>query len=57
MISEGRRAPDLGMPTQAGNNLLYNLTRKAKSEKDLECLFKLLMTRSSNLDLDKSDGT
>ena len=35
MISEGRRAPDLGMPTQAGNNLLYNLTRKAKSEKEL----------------------
>ena len=35
MISEGRRAPDLGMPTQAGNNLLYALTRKAKSEREL----------------------
>ena len=35
MISEGRRAPDLGMPTQAGNNLLYDLVRKAKSEREL----------------------
>lgn len=35
MINEGRRAPDLGMPSQAGNNLLYNLTRKAKTEKEL----------------------
>ena len=35
MIDEGRRAPDLGMPSQAGNNLLYNLTRKAKTEKEL----------------------
>ena len=35
MINEGRRAPDLGMPTQAGNNLLYKLTRQAKSEKEL----------------------
>ena len=35
MIDEGRRAPDLGMPTQAGNNLLYKLTRQAKTEKEL----------------------
>jgi len=35
MISEGRRAPDLGMPTQAGNNLLWDITRKAKSEREL----------------------
>ena len=35
MIREGRRAPDLGMPTQAGNNLLYDLVRKAKSEREL----------------------
>ena len=35
MISEGRKAPDLGMPSQAGNNLLYALTRKAKSEREL----------------------
>ena len=35
MISEGRRAPDLGMPSQAGNNLLYDLVRKAKSEREL----------------------
>ena len=35
MISEGRKAPDLGMPSQAGNNLLWALTRKAKSEREL----------------------
>ena len=35
MITEGRRAPDMGMPTQAGNNLLYGLVQKAKSEKEL----------------------
>ena len=35
MISEGRKAPDLGMPSQAGNNLLWNLTRKAKTEREL----------------------
>ena len=35
MIDEGRRAPDLGMPSQAGNNLLYALVQKAKTEKDL----------------------
>jgi len=35
MITEGRRAPDMGMPTQAGNNLLYGLVQKAKSEREL----------------------
>jgi len=35
MITEGRRAPDLGMPNQAGNNLLYSLVQKAKTEKEL----------------------
>ena len=35
MIKEGRRAPDLGMPTQAGNNLLWNITRKAKNKREL----------------------
>ena len=35
MISEGRRAPDLGMPSQAGNNLLFALVSKAKTEKEL----------------------
>ena len=35
MINEGRRAPDLGMPTQAGNNLLWNITRKAKNKREL----------------------
>ena len=35
MISEGRKAPDLGMPTQAGNNLLWDITRKAKTKREL----------------------
>ena len=35
MISEGRKAPDLGMPSQAGNNLLWNLTRTAKTKREL----------------------
>ena len=35
MIHEGRRAPDLGMPNQAGNNLLFALVKKAKSERQL----------------------
>jgi hypothetical protein len=35
MISEGRKAPDLGMPSQAGNNLLWGLTRKAKNKREL----------------------
>ena len=34
-IIEGRRAPDLGMPTQAGNNLLYALVQKAKTKREL----------------------
>ena len=35
MISEGRKAPDMGMPTQAGNNLLHALVMKAKTERQL----------------------
>ena len=35
MLSEGKPAPDLGMPTQAGNNALFKLLKKAKSEKEL----------------------
>ena len=35
MINEGRKAPDLGMPSQAGNNLLYALVQKAKTENEL----------------------
>ena len=35
MIDEGRKAPDLGMPSQAGNNLLWGLTRKAKTKREL----------------------
>ena len=38
MINEGRRAPDLGMPSQARNNLLWDLTRKAKSKRELLCM-------------------
>ena len=35
MINEGRKAPDMGMPSQAGNNLLYALVLKAKTEREL----------------------
>jgi hypothetical protein len=35
MINEGRKAPDLGMPSQAGNNILWDLTRKAKTKREL----------------------
>jgi len=35
MLTEGRKAPDMGMPTQAGNNLLHALVLKAKSEREL----------------------
>ena len=46
MISEGRRAPDLGMPTQAGNNLLWGLTRKAKTKRELLSMIDKLAQRS-----------
>ena len=36
MITEGRKAPDMGMPSQAGNNLLHALVLKAKSERELK---------------------
>ncbi|MDB4403015.1 hypothetical protein N9159_00080 [bacterium] len=35
MLNEGRKAPDMGMPSQAGNNLLYALVLKAKTEREL----------------------
>ena len=35
MLREGKPAPDLGMPTQAGNNALFSIVKKAKSEKEL----------------------
>ena len=35
MIDEGRKAPDIGMPSQAGNNLLWAIIRKAKNEREL----------------------
>ena len=46
MISEGRRAPDLGMPTQAGNNILWGLTRKAKTKRELLSMIDKLAQRS-----------
>ena len=46
MISEGRRPPDLGMPTQAGNNLLWGLTRKAKTKRELLSMIDKLAQRS-----------
>ena len=36
MFDEGRKAPDMGMPNQAGNNLLYALVQKAKTKRELE---------------------
>ena len=36
MITEGRKAPDMGMPSQSGNNLLHALVLKAKSERELK---------------------
>ena len=50
MISEGRRAPDLGMPTQAGNNLLWGLTRKAKTKRELLSMIDKLAQRSKYKD-------
>jgi hypothetical protein len=35
MIDEGRKAPDMGMPSQAGNNLLHALVLKANTEREL----------------------
>ena len=46
MISEGRKAPDLGMPSQAGNTLLWNLTRKAKNKRELLSMIDKLAQRS-----------
>ena len=46
MISEGRKAPDLGMPSQAGNNLLWNLTRTAKTKRELLSMIDKLAQRS-----------
>ena len=45
MIREGRRAPDLGMPNQAGNNLLYDLVKKAKTKKQLLSMIDKLALR------------
>lgn len=50
MISEGRRAPDLGMPTQAGNNILWGLTRKAKTKRELLSMIDKLAQRSKYKD-------
>jgi hypothetical protein len=50
MISEGRKAPDLGMPSQAGNNLLWGLTRKAKTKRELLSMIDKLALRSKYKD-------
>jgi hypothetical protein len=55
MISEGRRAPDLGMPTQAGNNLLYALTRKAKTKRQLLSMIDKLARRMGGKYKDAKD--
>ena len=55
MISEGRRAPDLGMPTQAGNNLLYDLVKKAKSERELLSMIDKLALKMSGKYKDAKD--
>ena len=49
MINEGRKAPDLGMPSQAGNNILWDLTRKAKTKRELLSMIdKLAMKMGGN---------
>ena len=55
MISEGRKAPDLGMPTQAGNNLLFALVKKAKSEKSLLSMIDKLALKLSGKYKDAKD--
>ena len=55
MISEGRKAPDLGMRTQAGNNLLYALTRKAKTKRQLLSMIDKLARRMGGKYKDAKD--
>tara|TARA_B100000780_G_scaffold276517_1_gene245257 strand:+ start:2768 stop:3223 length:456 start_codon:yes stop_codon:yes gene_type:complete len=55
MIDEGRRAPDLGMPNQAGNNLLYALVQKAKTKRELEGMIDKLTKKMGGKYKDASD--
>jgi hypothetical protein len=55
MISEGRKAPDLGMPSQAGNNLLHALVMKAKSERELKGMIDKLALKMSGKYKDAKD--
>ena len=55
MIDEGRRAPDLGMPNQAGNNLLYALVQKAKTKRELEGMIDKLTKKMDGKYKDAAD--
>ena len=55
MITEGRKAPDLGMPSQAGNNLLWGLTRKAKTKRELLSMIDKLAQKMSGKYKDAKD--
>ena len=55
MISEARKAPDLGMPTQAGNNILWGLTRKAKTKRQLLSMIDKLATKMGGKYKDAKD--
>ena len=54
MISEGRKAPDMGMPNQAGNNLLYALVLKAKSERELMGMIDKLAQKMGGIKMSKT---
>tara|TARA_R110002012_G_scaffold32767_6_gene96385 strand:- start:1073 stop:1528 length:456 start_codon:yes stop_codon:yes gene_type:complete len=55
MISEGRKAPDLGMPSQAGNNLLHALVMKAKTERELKSMIDKLALKMGGKYKDAKD--
>ena len=55
MLNEGRKAPDMGMPNQAGNNLLYALVLKAKTERELLSMIDKLALKMSGKYKDAKD--
>ena len=55
MISEGRKALDIGMPSQAGNNLLWALIRKAKTERELLSMINKLAVKMGGKYKDAKD--
>ena len=55
MIDEGRKAPDIGMPSQAGNNLLWALIRKAKTERELLSMINKLAVKMGGKYKDAKD--